>query len=98
MADLDIDPIGEHESRPEEPTDENIPPDPVGERWALGSWGHAATPSTWEPERGVQKISFRGEEELKKRKLLSELQLKTFKRLNELPEEFHYDNFKLREG
>ena len=40
MADVDIDPIGEHESRPEEPTDENIPPDPV-------------TPgggSTWEPE------------------------------------------------
>ena len=29
MADVDIDPFGEHESRPEEPTDENIPPDPV---------------------------------------------------------------------
>ena len=25
MADVDIDPFGEHESRPEEPTDENIP-------------------------------------------------------------------------
>ena len=24
MADIDIDPFGEHESRPEEPTDENI--------------------------------------------------------------------------
>ena len=40
MADIDIDPFGEHESRPEEPTDEHIPLDPV-------------TPgrSTWEPER-----------------------------------------------
>ena len=38
MADIDIDPFGEHESRPEEPTDEHIPSDPV-------------TPggSTWEP-------------------------------------------------
>ena len=33
MADIDIDPFGEHESRPEEPTDEHIPLDlvtPVG--------------------------------------------------------------------
>ena len=40
MADVDIDRFGEHESRPEEPTDEHIPLDPV-------------TPgrsSTWEPE------------------------------------------------
>ena len=29
MADIDIDPSGEHESRPEESTDENIPLDPV---------------------------------------------------------------------
>ena len=29
MADIDIDPFGEHESRPEEPTDKNIPLDPV---------------------------------------------------------------------
>ena len=40
MADIDIDLFGEHESRTEEPTDENIPLTPV-------------TPgrSTWEPER-----------------------------------------------
>ena len=39
MADVDIDPFEEHESRPEEPTDEHIPLDPV-------------TPgksSTWDP-------------------------------------------------
>ena len=28
MADVYIDPFGEHESRPEEPTDEHIPLDP----------------------------------------------------------------------
>ena len=40
MADVDIGPFGEHESRTEEPTDENIPLTPV-------------TPgrSPWEPER-----------------------------------------------
>ena len=51
MADIDIDPFGEHKSRPEEPTDEHIPSDPV-------------TPgrsSTWEPDRGEQETSFRGE-------------------------------------
>ena len=42
MADVDIDPFGEHESKTEEPTDEHIPLDlvtPVGGR------------STWEPTR-----------------------------------------------
>ena len=50
MADIDTDPFGEHESRPEELTDENIPLDPV-------------TPgrSTWEPEH-EQETSFRGRE------------------------------------
>ena len=44
MADIDIDPFGEH-NRTEEPTDENIPLIPVG-----GG-------STWEPTR---ETSFRG--------------------------------------
>ena len=38
MADNDIDPFGEHESRPEEPTDKRIPPSPVtpeGSTWEL---------------------------------------------------------------
>ena len=49
MAGTDIGPFGEHESRPEEPTDENIPLDRV-------------TPggSTWEPTR-EQETSFGGE-------------------------------------
>ena len=40
MVDIDIDPFGEHESRPEEPTNEHIPLDPVtpvggGSTWEL---------------------------------------------------------------
>ena len=31
MADIDIDPFGEHELRPEEPTDEHIPLPQLGE-------------------------------------------------------------------
>ena len=52
MADIDIDPFGEHESRTEEPTDENISLTPV-------------TPgrSTWEPEC-EQETSFRSLEVL----------------------------------
>ena len=46
MADTDIDPFGEHESRTEEPTDESIPLTPV-----------APGRSTWEPER-KQETSF----------------------------------------
>ena len=48
MADIDIDPFGEHKSSPEEPIDEYIPLDPV-------------TPggSTWEPTR-EQETSFGG--------------------------------------
>ena len=42
MADVDIDPFGDHESRPEEPTDENIPLDPVTP--------NGGGRSTWQPE------------------------------------------------
>ena len=51
MADVDIDPFGEHESRPEEPTDENILLDLVT---PVGGGG-----STWEPTR-EQETSFGG--------------------------------------
>ena len=51
MADIDIDPFGEHESRPEEPTDEHIPLDLVT---TLGGGG-----LTWEPE-SEQETSFGG--------------------------------------
>ena len=49
MADIDIDPFGEHESRTDDNTEkgENIPFTPVG-----------GGRSTWEPERGEQETSF----------------------------------------
>ena len=47
MADIDIDPFGDHDSRPEEPMGENIPLTPGGG-------------STWEPEC-EQETSFGGE-------------------------------------
>ena len=86
MADIDIDPFGEHESRPEEPTDEHIPLDPV-------------TPgrSTWEPTR-EQRTSFGGRES-QRTKLMKDYVKDLYKKLSEnigeTPELFHYDYFKL---
>ena len=71
MADIDIDPFGEHESRPEEPTDEHIPLD-------------LATPGrsfTWEPDRGEQETSFRGESQ--RTKLMKDYVRDLYKRLSE---------------
>ena len=90
MADVDIDPFGEHESRPEEPTDEHIPLDPV-------------TPgrsSAWEPDRGEQETSFGGESQ--RTKLMKDYVKDLYKMLSEnigeTPELFHYDYFKLEGG
>ena len=87
MADIDIDPFGEHESRTDEPTDEHIPLDPV-------------TPgrsSTWEPDQGEQETSFRGESQ--RTKLMTDYVKDLYKKLSEnigeTPELFHYDYFKL---
>ena len=88
MADIDIDPFGEHESRPEEPTDENIPLTPVG-----GG-------STWEPERGEQETSF-GEESQRTKLMkhyVKDLYKKLSENIGEAPELFHYDYFKLEGG
>ena len=82
MADIDIDPFREHESRPEEPTDEHIPLDPV-------------TPgrSTWEPDREEQETSFGGESQ--RTKLMKDYVRYLYKRLSEnigeTLELFHYD-------
>ena len=79
MADIDIDPFGEHESRPEEPTDEHIPLDPV-------------TPgrsSTWEPGRGEQETSFGGESQRTKlmKDYVKDLYKKISENIGETPEE-----------
>ena len=90
MADVDIDPFGEHESTTEEPTDEHIPLDPV-------------TPgrsSTWEPDRREQETSFRGESQRTKlmKDYVRDLYKKISENISETPEEFHYDYFKLEGG
>ena len=89
MADIDISPFGEHESRPEEPTDEHIPLDPV----TLGR-------SNWEPDRGEQETSFG--EESQRTKLMKDYVKDLYERLSEnigeTPELFHYDYFKLEGG
>ena len=84
MADVDIDPFGEHESRPEEPTDEHIPLSPV-------------TPgrSTWEPTR-EQETSFRGRESQRTKltkDYVKDLYKKILENIDETPELFHYDYF-----
>ena len=88
MADVDIDPFGEHESRTEEPTDENISLDPVtpGER------------STWEPTR-QQETSFGGREFQRNRVLIDRvkgLYSKLSQKLPRTSEVFHYNLFELR--
>ena len=91
MADVDIDPFGEHELRTDEPTDVNIPLDPV-------------TPvggrSTWEPTR-EQETSFGGRES-QRTKLMKDYVRNLYKKLSEnideTPEEFHYGYFKLEDG
>ena len=90
MADVDIDPFGEHESRTEKPTDEHIPLDPV-------------TPgrsSTWEPDRGEQETSFGGESQRTKlmKDYVRDLYKKLSENIGESPELFHYDYFKLEGG
>ena len=71
MADVDIDPFGEHESRPEEPTDENIPLIP----------GRGGV-QTWDPKPGQsaereQETSFTNNE--RKKELVRMLQLDIFR-------------------
>ena len=88
MADVDIDPFGEHdmtESRADE-TGENIPFTPVGG-------------STWEPER-EHETSFGGKSQ--RTKLMKDYVKDVYKKLSEniceTPELFHYDYFKLEGG
>ena len=89
MADIDIDPFGEHESRPEEPTDEHIPLD-------LVTPGREGV-QTWEPTR-ERETSFggRGSQRTKVMKdYVKDLYKKLSENIVETPELFHYDYFKL---
>ena len=88
MADVDIDPFWEHESRPDE-TGENIPFTKV----------EGGRSSTWEPEH-EQETSFRGKSQRTKlmKDYVRDLYKKLSENVSETPEEFHYDYFKLEDG
>ena len=85
MADVDIDPFGEHESRPDEPMGKSIPLTSVGG-------------STWEPEC-EQETSFGGEGHRTKLKkdYVGDLYQKLSEKY-EVSEAFHFDYFELRDG
>ena len=86
MADVDIDPFGDHELRTEEATGEDSPLNPVAER------------QSWEPEC-VQETSFR--EETQERRLTNSYVHSLYKELSRnyirISDATHYDRFK-REG
>ena len=86
MADVDIDQFGEHESRPEEPTDEHIPLDPV-------------TPGASALEPTCEQEMLFGRRESQRTKLMKDYVKDLYKKLSEsigeTPELFHYDYFKL---
>ena len=89
MADIDIDPFGEHKLRPEEPSDEHIGLDQV-------------TPggSTWEPTH-EQETSFGGRKSQRTKLMkdyVKDLYEKLSENIGETPELFHYDYYKLEGG
>ena len=91
MADVDIDPFGEHELRTDDHTEtgENIPFTPVG----------GGRSSTWEPKR-ERETSFEGESQRTKlmKDYVKDLYKKLSEGIRETPELFHYDCFKLEGG
>ena len=91
MADVDIDPFRQHESRTDDNTEtgENIPFTPVG-----------GGRSTWEPDPGEQETSFGGESQRTKlmKDYVRDLYKKLSENIGETPELFHYDYFKLEDG
>ena len=95
MADVDTDPFGEHESRPEEPTDEHIPLIPGRRRV-----------QTWDPRPGQsteheQETSF-GRRESQRTKLMKDYVKDLYEKLpeniGETPELFHYDYLNSKVG
>ena len=90
MTDVDIDQFGEHESRTEVPTDEHIPLIPGGPEGG----------STWEPTR-EQETSFGGRESQRTKLMkdyVEDLYKKLSESIDETPELFHYNYFKLEDG
>ena len=92
MADIDINPFGEHNKTDPHPDDtgENIPLPLV----------NPGGGSAWEPER-KQEMSFGGRTSLRGevlREQVKGLYQKLSASIGQNPDEFHYDYFKIREG
>ena len=88
MADADINPFGEEHDKTESRSDETFPLTPVG-----GG-------SIWEPER-EQETSFGGGESQRTslmKDYVKDLYRKLSENIDETPEEFYYDYFKLEDG
>ena len=100
MADVDTDPFGEHESKPEEPTDENIPLDPRSRVSGLPVTAGGGS-STWEPERGEKETLFGGRESQRNRLLrnrVEDLYEKLSQKWARTSGVFHYNLFEIRDG
>ena len=87
MADVDIDPFGEHESRP----------DKTGENISLIPGGGGV--QTWDPRPGQsteleQETSFTDDE--RKKELVRMLQLDIFRGSKSFTDDFHFNKFELR--
>ena len=100
MADVEIDPFGEHESRSEEPTDENIPLTPIGGRSTWDPSRILGPVGPWEPMR-EQEMSFGGRESQRTKLMkdyVKDLYLKILENIGGPPEGFHYNYLKLEDG
>ena len=91
MVDIDTDPSGEHESRSEEPTDENIPLTPVG--------GGSTREPTCEQETSFGGRST-GRQSQRNRLLINQVEglSEIVSNIGKNLEVFHYDLFELRDG
>ena len=93
MADVDIDPFGNHDkidTQPDEPTSETIPLTPGG---VIGGG------STWEPEH-EQETSFRGKSQSTRVKeaQVEGLYRKLYEITGQTQEAFHFDDFEIKDG
>ena len=95
MADIDIDRFEEHESRPEEPTDEHIPliPGRGVQTWDPRPGQRPLGPTLRSAEREPES-SFTDNE--RKEELVRTLQLDIFRASKNFPDDFHFDKFELR--
>ena len=93
MADVDIDPFGEHDKT-------NAQPDETGQKFSVTPGGAVERKSSSEPER-KQKTSFKGgktQSTRLKESFVEELYQELSEDTGPTPEAFHFDDSELRDG